>query len=193
MHGQTSYKDDHKMRVKEFVTRIGKQFHDALKGSSTPLVLAAADYLHPVFRDACPLELLVAEGISGSPDELSEHEMHQQAVPQVETWQERRMADFNGTYATRLAHGHASHRLDVIVPAAEQGRVDALVVGRNRRVWGEWDAINSVASSHEDHQSGDVDLLDETVRATLLHGGTVHATAPENLIEGAPAAAILRW
>jgi hypothetical protein len=192
VHGQISYKDDHKIRVKEFVSHVGKEFQQMLKQSSVPLVLAAVDYLHPVFREACPVEF-VAGGVCGSPDELSDQEMHQEAVALVDDWQERRFVDFNGTYASRLAHGHASHQLEVILPAAEKGRVDSLVIGRRLRVWGERDRGGNTVSSHLEKQPGDVDLLDLAVRETLLHGGDVHSVEPRSLIEGAPAAAILRW
>jgi hypothetical protein len=183
------------MRVKEFVSLVGKMCREAFLNSDTPLVVAAVDYLQPVFREACRLDQLVPEAVTGSPDELSVQEMYSQALKLVDAWRERRVVDFEGTYENRLAHGRASHRLEMIVPAAEEGRIEDLVIGSELRVWGQRKSADSGngVTVHVERLPGDVDLLELVVRETLLHGGRLHAVEPGRMIEGAPAAAILRW
>ena len=136
VHGQTSYKDEHKFRVDEFISHIAKQVNHWLTGRSTPVVLAAVDHYHPVFHKACSYRALVPEGVHGSPDELTEHELHERAAQCVSHWQADHLADFNGHYTSRLAHGHASSEVESIVPAAKAGRVETLLVAEGTRILG---------------------------------------------------------
>jgi hypothetical protein len=193
VHGQTSYKDDRKVRVAEYVSLLGKEFLNLLNRRRLPLVVAGVEHLHPVFREACPSRHLVAEGIPGSPEKLTEHELHGPAVEQVWNWRERRFAEFNGQFGTRMAHGRASEQIETILPAAREGRVDALVFADGVRVWGDDDPVNQLISIHEDRLPGDADLLNSAAIETLRHGGDVHAVEQEQLPNNAPAAALLRW
>ncbi len=193
VHGQTSYKDDHKDRVKEFVSHIAKKLQHWLEVQNIPLVLAAVDSFHAVFRGACTSSYLVPEGVTGSPDELTEHQMHEQAVQRVAEWQEKRLADFDGHFTSRMAHGNASTDLELIAQAASRGRVGSLLIGCGSRAWGRYDAAKDVATLHDPSRPDDIDLLDFAVAETLTHGGDIHATQPNNVPGSSLAAAILRW
>lgn len=193
IHGQTSHKDEHEMRVREFVSQVGKNMHHWLTGQNTPLVLAAVESYHPMFADACPYSQLVAQGVHGSPDGMDEGEMYERAMECVTEWRNARVGDFNGQYQSREAHGHATNLLEVVVPAASAGRIDSLLIASGVRAWGQYfpDEVGVVV--HEDKSPGDVDLMDVAVSETLSHGGEVHTVDSPYLPGGAPAAAILRW
>jgi hypothetical protein len=81
----------------------------------------------------------------------------------------------------------------VIVPAAEQGRVDVLAIGSGTRAWGKFDRSSGVVTLHPTRSAGDIDLLDAAVRQTLAHGGDVHSVEFADVPNGAQAAAVLRW
>jgi hypothetical protein len=193
VHGQTSYKDEHKARVREFVSEIGKGIHRWMEGRHSPLVLAAVEDYHPVFQNACPSAQLVSDGIYGSPDQFTEEALHESATQCVADWNAGRLADFNGRFKTSMAHGHASCEIESIVPAAFAGRVESLLVASGETIWGRCDRNAPLAVVSDERTSGDVDLLDLAVAETLAHGGEVHATDSEQMPAGSTAAALLRW
>lgn len=193
VHGQTTHKDEHKARVHEFVAHIGKELNGWLSGRTDPVILAAVDSYHPIFQKACPYPYLVAEGIHGSPDELTESELHKQATERVSNWRKNRFSDFNGRFTTSMAHGHASCEIESIVPAAFAGRVESLLLASGETIWGRCDPNSPLAIVSEDRTSGDVDLLDLAIGETLAHGGEVHSTDSDAIPGGSAAAALLRW
>lgn len=63
-------------------------------------------------------------------------------------------------------------RLDEILPAARDGRVDALVVASDEAVWGRFDADSSkLAAAHGSPGRGEEDLLNLAVVLALRQGG----------------------
>jgi hypothetical protein len=192
VHGQTSYKDDAKFRRNEFVQVVSRHVAQHLESQPLPLVLAAVKELHPVFQRAYTGPDLVEPGIHGSPDELSEVEIREQAVRLLETRHATDVRAMCERYHHAAHSARSSNQLDQIVAAAVQGRVDSLIAGLGARVWGSWDSQAQQARFGGDDQ-GSVDLVDLAVRETLRHAGQVCVVPRQEVPDEAVAAAILRW
>jgi hypothetical protein len=193
VHGQTSYKDDAKFRRNEYVQVVARHVGQRLESQPLPLVLAAVNELHPVFQQAYTGPDLVEPGIRGSPDELSEVEIREQAVRLLEA---RHAGDVRAVCERyhHVAHSaRSTNQLDQLVAAAIQGRVDSLIAGLGARVWGSWDSEARTVRFSGDGQTGRVDLVDLAVRETLRHAGHVCVVPRQEVPDEAVAAAILRW
>ncbi|MFO7655107.1 MAG: hypothetical protein R6X25_15010, partial [Candidatus Krumholzibacteriia bacterium] len=96
-----------------------------------------------------------------------------------------RYGDLRGT-------GLATARLEEIVPWTRQGRVAALLVSTDQRVWGRVADDGSV-EIHPERQPSDADLLDRAVVFGHQRGAVTYARPSAELPDGAPAVAILRY
>jgi hypothetical protein len=181
------------VRRQEYAQVVARKVGQQLEATPLPLVLAAVKELHPVFQQAYPGRDLVEPGIHGSPDELSDVEIREQAVRLVET---RRIGDVQAAcerYRHAAHTARATNQLDQVVVAAAQGRIDSLIVAQGLRVWGEWDAT-AQRVRYSGEGAGRIDLVDQAVRETLQHGGHVFVVSRrQEAPDEAVAAAVLRW
>jgi hypothetical protein len=189
-HGHGVGIDDSKEEVLHYFQKIDRGLHPLLSEERAPLVLAAVDYLQPIYRKANTYAHLLEEGVAGNPDRLNSKELHGRAWPLVkplfETAQQRAAAQYRQVAGT----GHASCDLEAIVAAACQGRVETLFVALDRQVWGVFDPSTGRVEQHEQPLFGDVDLLDHAAAHTLAHGRTVYAVQAEQVPSGTDVAAI---
>jgi hypothetical protein len=193
IHGQTSHRDDHKQRVREYVASTAREMQRAYGHDRLPELLAADDSLRGVFCEAYRGRNLLADVLAGSPDAMPEADLLTEARRKHAAWRDRHAATFEGRFVERETHGRATRILETVVSAADEGRIESLVVARDERAWGTFDPQQKAAVVHAGREPEDVDLLEFALRRTLLQGGEVH-TAPRSALPGqSAAAAILRW
>jgi hypothetical protein len=189
-HGHGVGIDDTKEELLHYFQKIDRGLHPLLREEKAPLVLAAVDYLRPIYRQANTYAHLLEGGIKGNPGRLSSKELHDQAWPLIKALFEEAQQRAASQYRQLAGTGHASADLEVVVAAAYEGRVETLFVALDRQVWGVFDPSTGRVEQHEQTLSGDVDLLDLAAAHTLAHGRTVYAVEPEQLPSGADMAAI---
>lgn len=193
MHGHGTPKDDTKTLITEYFQIVCKHLEPKLREELRPLMLAAVDYCHPIFRQICKYPQLMEQGVSGSPDELSEQELFQRAreaaqpfLTQGRTLALERCREFLGT-------DRVADELEQILFDAHQGRVDTLLVAGGARVWGRYDFAQTAAIRHETPEPGDEDLVNLAIAVTLTHGGRSYVYPSEELPRPVPALALRRW
>jgi hypothetical protein len=184
--GIDTKKDD----LLSYFRRIDRGLHPLLRAEKAPLVLAAVDYLHPLYRRANTYPHLLERGVEGNPDRLSDRELHDRAWPLVRPLFEAGRQRAAARYQQLAGTEHASAELEAVVAAAYAGRVETLFVAPGRTVWGVFDAAAGRTERHEEPSFGDVDLLDFAAAHTLAHAGTVYAVPPEQVPGGADVAAV---
>jgi len=182
--------DDHKDDLLRYFQRIDRGLHEVLREEKAPLVLAAVEYLHPLYRQASSYPHLLPEGIEGNPDRLSDQELHQRAWSLVEPLFQRRVQQDIALYHQALPAGRATADVREIVPAASRGQFQVLFVAMGRHVWGVFDPNANLVALHDPPQPGDEDLSNLAAIHTLRHGHTVHALRWEEMPTGSPLAAI---
>jgi Bacterial archaeo-eukaryotic release factor family 3 len=154
------------------------------------LVLAAVDYLQPIYRQANTYAHLLEEGVKGNPDHLSNNELHDRAWPIVEFLFQEAKERADAQYRQMAGTDYVSGDLEAVVTAAHQGRVETLFVALDRQVWGVFDPAAGRVERHEQALYGDADLLNMAVAQTLAHGRTVFAVEPRQVPSGTDVAAI---
>jgi len=189
-HGQGVGIDDRKDDLLRYFQQIDRGLHPLLRQEKAPLLLAAVDYLQPIYREANTYSHLQEPGIEGNPDRLSNRELHDRAWPLVkplfEQAQQRAVAQYQQLAGTE----HASADLEAVVAKAYEGRVETLFVALGREVWGVFEPSAGRVERHEQARFGDVELLDFAAAQTLVRGGTVYAAEPGQIPGGTDLAAI---
>lgn len=189
--------DDDQEKLKKDVLRyfqlVAEGLTRVVRDKSAPLVLAAVEEHFPLFRSANRHPRLVDGGIPGNPDALAAHELYDKAWELVEPWLLKARDEALERFTELRASAKVSSGLEDVVRAAEQGRVDVLLLAEEPEVWGAWNPDHAGVEVHRERQSGDDDLLELAAASTLTFGGTVFTVTPDRLPDGGPAAAVYRY
>jgi len=193
-HGQGPGRELKKEELLRFFNAIDHGLHEYLRDEHVPLLLAAVDYYHPIYRQANRYSGLLDEGLVGNYDRANEDKIHADAWPVVKRVFEARVNIRKGRFAERLGTGLASDQIEEIGPAAVAGRVECLFVAEDESVWG---ALNRKTGSIERHEAGkgmeDADLLDDIAEEAYKRGAEVYVVARASMPGPGPIAAIYRF
>jgi hypothetical protein len=192
-HGHGVGTDDSKDRILRFFQQVDKGLQQVIGRRDTPIVLAAVDYLLPIYQEATDFPYVLNEGVPGNPEGRSPKELLRDAWEIVEPHFTREMEDHTDRYNELIGTGKASNQMEVVVRAAYQGRVDALFVPVGIQVWGNFNSNTNKVTFMESGDAASVDLLDFAATHTILQGGTVYAVKPEAVPNGTQVAATFRY
>lgn len=173
-----------------YFQKIDRGLHELLREERAPLVLAAVDYLMPIYREANTYPHLLEKGIEGSPDRLGEKDLHDRAWAIVEPQFQDALSQAVGVFHQAAAAGKATADAQQIIPAAYRGELETVFVAQGLHLWGTLDPSTNRVELHEQQDVGDEDLLNLAAIHTLRHGNTVYALPPEQVPGGGPLAAI---
>jgi hypothetical protein len=173
-HGHGVGADDAKDRILRFFREVDHGVQHTVGGGRAPLVLAAVDYLRPLYRAASSYPQILEQGLSGNPDHLGAQELHRRAWSLLGD----RFRSSQRAVAVRCRalerRGRATGDLRRIVAAAIGGRVESLLVPMGTEQWGSVDPVTGAAQLHRRARPGAVDLFDLAAVETLRHGGTAY-------------------
>ena len=192
-HGHGVSKDYDKVNILRYFQQVDRGLHEILREEHSPLVIAAVDYLHPIYREANTYHYLLDEGIEGNPDGLSEEALQEQAWAIVQPYFERGQAEALERYHEAIAKGLATNDLKQALLAAYDGRVSTLFVATGVQKWGQFDPERRKVRLYKERKPGVQDLLDFATANTLTKGGNVYAVEREQVPGGTPIAALFRY
>jgi hypothetical protein len=182
--------DDAKDDLRRYFKSIDRGLHEVLREERAPLILAAVEYLMPIYREASTYPHLLEKGIGGNPDRLSEKELHDRAWAVVEPHCQEALRRAIGLYHQVAGTGRTTSDEQRIIAAAYRGEVETVFVALGKHLWGILGPGTNEVSVHEQPELGDEDLLNFTALHTLRHGSTVYALRPEDMPGGKLLAAI---
>lgn len=183
-----------KKDILRFFQQLDRGVHDLLKDEHVPLVLAGVDFLFPIYREANTYPELVDGGVSGNPEHLSDQELHDRAWKVVEPIFQSEQEEDLRRYRELAGHDERSaNKLEDAVPAAYFQRIDTLFLPERHHAWGRFDPEDGSITLDEEDDPANEDLLDFAAIHTYLNGGTIYACSPDQMPDGAPIAAILRY
>ena len=192
-HGHGVSKDYDKVNILRYFQQIDRGLHEVLREEHSPLIVAAVDYLHPIYREANTYHYLLDQGIEGNPDELSEEALQEQAWAIVQPHFEHGRTEALERYREAITKGLATNDLTQAVLAAYDGRVSTLFVAIGVQQWGQFDPERREVHLHAEGKLGVQDLLDFATASTLKKGGNVYAVEREQVPGETPIAALFRY
>ena len=192
-HGHGVSKDYDKVNILRYFQQIDGELQPVLKDEHAPLIIAAVDYLHPLYREANKYRYLLDGGIEGNPDDISEKTLQEKAWPIVKPYFERGLVGALEKYDEALAKGLATNDVKEAALAAHDGRVSTLFVVIDREQWGQFDPETRKIRLYDQRGAGIEDLLDFTAVQTLTKGGIVYAVTPQQVPGETVIGATLRY
>jgi len=191
-HGHGAGKETDKEEIVTFFRQVDEGIR-ALLENSEPLVLAAVDYLIPIYREVSKHQNVLEEGVTGNPDKLEARDLHQKAWKLIEPRFTAETREAAKRFHDMEASGRGSGKIAEVLPAAVEGRVDTLFVARGESRWGQFDRTTGRVEQKHERSPGDEDLLDTVAFTSFLKGAKVYAVEADKVPGDTPVAAIYRY
>lgn len=166
--------DDAKDDLLRYFQMVDRGLHDLLREEHAPLILASVEYLQPIYQQANKYAHLLKEGITGSPDRLSNKELHQRAWQLVEPLFNKAKTQALAQYNQVAGTGRTTHDLERTLQCAYEGSLETLFIAQDRECWGNFDAEAEMVTLLDTFAPGAEDLLNLSALHTLRHGGSVY-------------------
>ena len=195
-HGQGGDGNKDDAYIEEYFRRVDEVLHPIIGEDNRPVILAAVEEWHPVFRDANTSIKVYAQGITGNPDNTSPQKLHEQAKALLHDYFTQNRQHDHERYAALAGSQQASYDISEIAPAAINGRIESLFVVSGTRHWGVIDRESNGVDLQEEPGENSHDLVSKAAIETILHGGNAYVVEREQLpetVDGAEMAAVFRW
>jgi hypothetical protein len=177
-HGHGGAKDAAAVARERYLRAVDHALHPALRGRTEPLVVAGVRSVVAEFAGLTGHGPIIAQA-AGNVDRMPLEELHAAAWVAAEPLFLRRRDEALRRYTALAGTGRTSDRLEEVVEAASQGRVETLLVP----------PATAVASGDADTTGA----VEEAITATVLHRGEVHLVAGGSWPDLTVPAAILRY
>lgn len=192
-HGHAEEKEDVTRYLLDFFHSVDRAVAPLLRSERAPLVLAAVDYLHPLYAQVNSYPYLLPEGVHGSPEGFGVEDLHRRSSGVVAAAFGRELDRAVAEYSEFAGGPRSSQEVSTIIVGASFGRVSRLFVQRDVELWGRFDPQSLEVRIHGRKEKGDVDLLDWAAVRTLSTDGVVHTLPRERIPGGGPMAALFRF
>jgi hypothetical protein len=195
IHYGQGVEDNKKEGILRYFQEVDQGVARTLEDESRPMVIAAVDYLIPIYQQANTYRNLLEEGVAGSPERQDLKELHSLAWKVVEPIfirsQQEAIDRFNELHGQQ--NGLAVSDLDSTVKAAIGGRVETLIVPLGFQKWGHYDPGTDSVRFDPRPTPDNEDMVNYAVVQTLLNSGNVYSLPKEQFPRHAEVAAILRY
>ncbi len=183
-HGHGAGKDDRKDEIQRYLRAIDKGLHEILRDLNAPLVMASVDYLYSMYRDISSYVHIMPEYIKTNPDNADLFLLHEKAWEIVQPLFDQERRDKMALFEQFQGAGRTSSSLVEIIPAALDGKLEALFLENRSDVWGVYDPAGNKTTIHDTRQPGSVSLLNLIATNALLKGAKVYLNEPEDMPGG---------
>jgi len=192
-HGSDGVKDSSKDRILRYFQKVDRGLRDTLRSQGAPLILAAVDYLIPIYKEANSYSGLAGEAVTGNPEKLSDERLLGKAWPIAQQVLRKSIDEAIASYDQQAGGSLTSAKLEEILPAARQGRVRYLFAASGLRQWGRLEQDGTRVRLHKSRQAGDQELIDLCVVEALLSSDGVFVLDPSEVPGGGSMAALFRY
>ncbi len=182
-----------KVLLRQYARQVDARVRPVLAGRETPLILIATEPLGPIFRAVNTYPALLAEGVSASPDRMSESELAGAVRPVLDDYYASQVDAATALFHERIGQHRATTDLRAVARAATFGAVELLLVDIDEVLPGTVDDTDGSVVLAEAAGAGSYGVIDEIVGRTILAGAKVLAVRREDMPDGAALAAILRY
>lgn len=193
-YGMGEGKDDLKKELYKFFREIDKGINKIISNKKAPLVIACADPLFGLYKEASTYPNLLENYVAGDSEFKNKTKLHQESWKLVRPFFEKikkaKLLQYKELYHTPKA----SYQISEIVPAAINGKIDTLFVQNGADEFGVFDKQTNRLMFQKKTELNNASLSNLSAVSTFMQGGKVYFLAPEEMPDkGHPMNALLRY
>jgi Bacterial archaeo-eukaryotic release factor family 11 len=191
-HGRIHGWEGQKVLLHQYARKVDQAVRSALAGRTAPLVLAAAEPLASIFRSVSSYPRLVEDMIGGSPDDVSDRQLEDAALPILDRLYTRELKAILARY-DELKPRRATTDVSYAAHAATAGALDQLLVDLDTNIPGVVSDIDGTVTYSTADNVETYSVIDEVARRALCTGARVLGGKRDELPDRAPLVAVLRY
>ena len=180
-HGHGKGKEEDKTEILKYFRAVDQGVYEILKEKEVPLILAAVDYLVPLYREVNSYKNLEEDFIAGNPEHEDPVLLHEKAKAILRDHFNRERDEKASAFEQALSNAKASYKEEEIVPAAINQRVDTLFIRNLSELWGVFDRGKNEVILREEKGKSNVSLLNMAAVHTILNNGKVYLLDKEEM------------
>ena len=181
-----------KVLLHQYVRKVEHAVQGALAGQNAPLVLAGEEPLASMFRSVNTYPKLADEMIEGNPDQITDGELEDAAIPILDRLYSRELKAVIALY-DELKPRRATTDVSYAAHAATAGAIEQLLVDLDAVVPGLVSDIDGSVTYSASDDAETYSVVDEVARRALYTGARVLGARQEEMPDRAPLTAILRY
>jgi hypothetical protein len=175
-HGQGAITEHDKQDLLAYFRRVDQILHPLFVGERRVLIVASVDYEFPVFQEANTYPHLLAEHVSGNPENWSAEELLRRVLAVLDRRREERLNREREAAVREFDVAAVADAVPEILDAADGGRIETLFVAQG--------AFRAGAAGER---------VERAVLSTLAHRGRVYLVDAERIPGGQPLLAGFRY
>ncbi|MBW8685060.1 baeRF7 domain-containing protein [Chitinophaga rhizophila] len=192
-HGMNS-NPDHKTDIANYLEEVDRTiWKEVLHDKHIPLMMAAVDYLQPIFRKVTRYQHIAEEALTGNFEHEKTANIYKQAREKMQPFFEKKREQALEKYYNGSAGALTASIPDDVIPASYYGQVDCLFVAKDAQLWGTFDEKENRVIIHEAQEPQDECLLNNAITQTILHNGDVFILEKDKMPAESSIAASLRY
>jgi len=190
--GRLQNLEGEKVLLHQYVRKVEQAIHNVFAGLNTPLVVAAEEPLASMYRSLNSYPGLADEIIEGNPDQKTDAELEDAAIPILDRLYSRDVKAAIALY-DQLKPRRATTDVSYAAHAATAGAVEQLLVDLDAVVPGLVSDVDGSVTYSASDDAETYSVVDEVARRALSTGARVLGARREELPDRAPLTAILRY
>lgn len=173
-HGHGDGKDDRKLEIEKYFKAINDGLMKLIHDEQAPMILACLDYLAPIYKKVNDYNQLIDDHVSGNPGDMDRLLLHKKAWEIIQPYFTKEQAERKEKFLQNQSMGKTSASIHSIVPAAIEGKIEALFVENRTDIWGVYNPDTRKLDVHKENLPENVSLLNLATIHVFLNGGTVY-------------------
>lgn len=158
-----------------------------------PLLLAAVDYMIPIFRKRSNYRHIVDDALTGNFGYEGINSLHEKALEKMKLHFEQDRIQALDRYANNSSNGFTSTIPDDVIPACYYSRADVLFVQKGAQLWGTFNEQDNKLVLHGSEQKGDECLVNAAAAKAVETGAKVFVLEKNQMPADSPMAALMRY
>ncbi len=191
-HGQGGHRDTMKDELVEYFQLINQSIRPVLRGAQWPLILAGVEYEIALFRQLSDYAHIAGQAVYGGFDYASERKLYEQALPIAQRFYDADRQNALKEYRALVDRHLASDKVEEILPAAHEGKIDTLFVDCSAEIFGRFDPASRAIDVVNERDAA-LDLVELAIKQTIRHAGTLYAARRDELPCAVPMCATMRY
>lgn len=181
-HGQGGEKDGKTDRIIDYFRMIDEGLMQMLHDENAPLIIAAVDYLVPMYKEISNYSNIVETHISGNVENDDPILLHEKACEALKSILGKDFQEKHQTFSALLPQEKADLSINSIAPAALNGKIDTLFIDKNATpLFGTYHEKSNTVAIQKEQNKINACLLNFAAISTYLQGGTVYNVTKEKM------------
>ncbi len=181
-HGQEAATGKRKNEIKKYLRAINDGLAPLLKEETMPMLIAAQDPLFDMYKEVNTYRNVMEENLKVNFGDTNIYEVHELAWEKMASVFDQARKDKIALFLDEQGTGKTAIGIDEIIPAAFNGKVDALFCENMSDIFGNYkEENNSIMVTQSEEDDNTISLMNVAAVKTFLNGGEVYLLDKEEM------------